>query len=283
MLTSTFERMANYAPAIEAALHRCWSQHPRNYFIADCELPQVRERFSVVGASWTEVLLHGLLAAQRQHPGLDYVFLMLDDHCPLRPCDAAAIGAYLEIARSCNLAAISFPTYEWPWNDTAATEYADGLVRMWRKVDIVVINGRRLAPVPRDFFRYFQVQPAYWSIEYLISACQAALAGGIRDAWAFEAMRLDGARQHYIADYNWPNVHHGFIAAGKVNPAAISYISAKVAPELRSRLIREVVGVNSVVIYRIWRLWRRGAGRFGRAGKSLLGRLQPTVTVRPDA
>jgi hypothetical protein len=278
MLTSTFKRMANYAPAVEAALDRCWPQHPRNYFIADCEMPQVRDHFSFVSGSWTEVLLHGLLAAQEQYPALDYVFLMLDDHCPLRPCDAVAISAYLEIARSGNLAVISFPTYEWPWDETTVTEYPDGLVRMWRRAEIDVIDGRRLAMVPRDFFRYFQVQPAFWNIEYLITACRAALASGIRDPWAFEGMRLDGTRQHYVADYNWPNVHHGFITAAKINPAAISYMSKKAAPELRRKLIREVVGVNSVAIYRLYRLCRRGANVSGRVGKALLTRLQLTVT-----
>lgn len=278
VLISTFSRMKKYAPAIEAAIDRCWPEHPAIYFISDSELPGIGRQIQLADACWTEILLHGLLTMRKQHPALDYVFLMLDDHCPLRPCDAVATSAYLEIARSGNLGVISFPTYDWPWNETATTEYPDGLVRVWRTVEIDVVDGRKLALVPRDYFRYFQVQPAFWRVEYLISVCQAALASGIRDPWAFEAMSLDGAPQHHVADYNWPSVHHGFIAGGKVNPAAISYISKKAAPELHSRLLREVVGVNSVTIYQLYRLWRRGVGRFGRAGKALLTRLQPTVT-----
>lgn len=155
---------------------------------------------------------------------------------------------------------ISFPTYEWPWGQTGCVGYPDRLVRTWRRIDIEVVGGRRLAVVPGDFFRYFQVQPAFWNIEYLTSACRAALASGITDPWAFEAMRLDGARQHYVADYSWPNVHHGFIAAGSINPAAISYMSRKAAPELHAQLVRDVIGINNAAIYQLYRLCRRGAG-----------------------
>ena len=240
LLVSTFSRMKRYSAAIEAAVDRCWPGHPPMYFISDCELSGIERQIWLADACWTEILLHGLLTVRQQHPALDYVFLMLDDHCPLRACDAATISTYLEIARGGNLAVISFPTYEWPWRRTERVDYPDGLVRTWRCIDIEVVDGRRLAVVPGDFFRYFQVQPAFWNIEYLTSACRTALARGITDPWAFEAMRLDGARQHYVADYDWPNVHHGFIAAGRINPVAISYVSRAPAVELYQQLLREL-------------------------------------------
>jgi hypothetical protein len=279
MLISTFSRMKRYSPAIEAAIDHCWPDHPAMYFISDCELPRAEQRQLLLRDScWTEVLLHGLLAVRQRHPGLDYVFLMLDDHCPLRRCDTGAISAYLEIARSRNLVVVSFPTYDWPWERTECVDYPDGLVRTWRLIDVEVVNGRRLAIVPRDFFRYFQVQPAFWKIEYLIEACRTALAGGIRDPWAFETMRVDNASQHYMADYNWPNVHHGFIAEGKINPVAVSYMSRTLAAELHKQLLRDSIGVNSPALYGVYRLTSKGWNRFRGIGYALTARLQSRLS-----
>ena len=267
--------MKKYAPAIDVVIERCWPLHPAVYFISDCELVGTKQQQVLLRDScWTEVLLHGLLAVRQNDPKLDYVFLMLDDHCPLRACDTGVISAYLEIARSRDLAVISFPTYEWPWERTECVDYPDGLVRTWRRIDVEVVSGRRLAVVPRDFFRYFQVQPAFWNIEYLVQACEAALAGGIRDPWTFEAMRLDKAPQHYVADYNWPSVHHGFIASGKINPLAISYMSRALAAELHEQLIRETVGVNSPALFTAYRLAINGWNRGRRIGNALAARLQ---------
>lgn len=84
VLVSTFSRMKKYSPAIEAAVDRCWPEHPAMYFISDCELPGIERQIQFADACWTEILLQGLLTVRRKHPGLDYLFLMLDDHCPLR-------------------------------------------------------------------------------------------------------------------------------------------------------------------------------------------------------
>lgn len=274
MLVSTFIRMKKYVPSIEAAVDRCWPGHPVMYFISDCDLPGIERQIKLPNACWTEILLNGLETVRRKHPQCSYVFLMLDDHCSLRRCDGRAISAYLDIARSRDLAAVCFPTYEWPWQQTEHADYPDGLVRTWRRVDIEVLDGRRLAVVPRDFFRYFQVQPAFWKVEYLIWACRAALASGITDAWTLEALHLDGARQHYIADYNWPSVHHGFIASGKINPDAISNMSRSDASELYRQLISNCVGFYSPPLYGMHRAVDAGWYRFRRFGAALASRLQ---------
>jgi len=220
------------------------------------------------------MLLLGLLRLREENPRLKHVFYMLDDHCPLRPCDTIAISAYLKIAQSHGLDVIWFPTFHWPW-ESGVIEYPRSL-----RVDVDVIDGRRLAIVPREFFRYFAMQPAFWRLDYLVDACKAALERGIRDAWAFEAMQWEGAAQHYVADYNWPSVHHGFMAAGKINSTAISYMSRKAAPELHAQLLRAVIGIDNAAIYRLYRLCRQAGllSRVSRAGKAVLARLQPTVT-----
>jgi hypothetical protein len=263
-LVSTFSRMKKYAPAIEAAIDRCWPEHPAICFISDCELPDVRKQICFPNACWTEITLRGLLATRKEHPGIKHVFYALDDHCPLRPCDTAAISTYLEIAQSHGLDVIWFPTFHWPW-ESGVIEYPRSL-----RVEVDVIDGRRLAIVPREFFRYFAMQPAFWRLDYLVDACKAALERGIRDAWAFEAMQWEGTAQHYVAEYNWPSVHHGFIAAGKINHDAISYMSGSAAAELKAQLIRDVVGINNSAVYDLYRLFCREHGIFRRVGRALL-------------
>lgn len=271
--------MRKYATAIETALDACWPAHPTVYFLSDCDLPGIRSHTKIVDAvDWTAILLEGLMTVRREHPQLDYVFMVLDDHCPLRPCDTAAISAYLDIARARDLAAIAFPTYDWPWERTENLEYPDGLVRTWRCIEVELIEGRRMAVVPRDFFRYFQIQPAFWKIDYLIAACRAALADRITDPWRFEALRWVEAAPHYVAGYDWPSVHHGFIAQGKVNPAAIAYMSRTAAAELHQQLIRDSIGIYSPSLYAACRIAARIRTRFGSLPGTLARRLQSALS-----
>lgn len=267
VLVSTFHRMKKYAPAIEAAIDCCWPVHPSICFISDCELIGIKKQLCFVNACWTEILLCGLLKLKKEYPRITHVFHMLDDHCPLRPCDTEAISAYLEIARGHRLSVISFPTYTWPWDQIM--DNPESLVPTWRKVEVNIVQGRRLAVVSRNFFRYFQVQPAWWNLDYLLDACNAALHKGIRDPWAFEAMRWEGASQHYIADCNWPSVHHGFMAAGTVNHVAISYMSRATAAELHAELITDVVGTNSLALYEMVRWAAKTWGYARQMGNSI--------------
>ena len=126
--------------------------------------------------------------------------------------------------------------------------YPDGLVRTWRKIEIANFSGNTFAVVPRDFFRYFQLQPTLWRLEYLERVCVAAIAAKKRDPWRFETLRFQDAEQHYISTYDWPTVHHGFLVQGSVNPAAVHYADRAACLRLRRQLIEEVVGVNSEML-----------------------------------
>src|SRR5262249_30590393 len=128
------------------------------------------------------------------------------------------------------------------------------------------------------FFRYFQLQPAFWRIDYLIGVCRAAMARGITDPWTFEAMRLDDAEPHYVAAYDWPSVHHGFIAQGKINPAAISFMSRRAAPELHRQLICARVGCYSPTLNTVRRAAELGWDRLAHLGAVLATRVQARTT-----
>jgi hypothetical protein len=258
LLVSTFTKMGKFIPAVKIAIDRCWPTHPTVYFISDYPLPNIANQFVQCGASWTEVLLHGISAVRERHPALDYIFLMLEDHCPLQACDPSTLTAYFDIIRRHQLAVVWFPTFEWPWK---ASHIAHPAVpsRSGHRIQIEMLEDRRFAVVPRNFFRYFALQPAYWDVQYLTSVCRAALDSEITDPWRFEQMAWDGARQHYVAEYKWASVHHGFMAAGKPNPAAIPYMSRTAVPELRQQLIREA-GFDSVFVYQLYRILKIGLG-----------------------
>ena len=81
-----------------------------------------------------------------------------------------------------------------------------------------------MARVPLNFFRYFQLQPSFWDLDYLIEICREALEKQCFDPWSFESFSYAKPRQHYVSRYEWPSVHHGFLAQGKVNPEAIDFL-----------------------------------------------------------
>jgi hypothetical protein len=226
--------------------------------------------------SFVPLLERGLARLRSEFPDLTHVFHMLEDHCPLRLCDARQIQRVLGEAKRHNLSAVSFVTYEWPWELTDASEYSDGLVRTWRSIEVASFGCEKFAVVPRKFFRYFQLQPSVWRCDYLEWACAEALRLGITDPWRFEAMQLPMAEQHYVSFYRWPTAHHGFLAQGRINPAAIDFASGDAA-SLRRRLIRGVTGGESEFLYCLYRILDRGVrlarrifGRFGSIWRELV-------------
>ena len=260
LLVTTFSRVEKYIPIIENLLNRLWVDHPPCYFLTDGDAQKNKSVLALCRGDWVGMFLEGLLQLKKRHPDAKYVFHMLEDHCPLRACDSVKIRSICQLARRYELNAVAFPTYSWPWNETQDDIYPDDLIRGWRRIDVRQIGSERFAAVPRDFFRYFQVQPTIWNIDYLIQACGVALERGIRNVWQFEAMHWDGAAQHYVADYHWPTVHHGFLAAGKVNPSAITYMDKAIGAELYVELIRDLIGVGSPMLYWGWRASRGLAG-----------------------
>jgi hypothetical protein len=234
-------------------------------FLTDAGLEPQSDTFVEGDADFAQLLMHGLTRLRAMYPAVTRVFYMLEDHCPLRHCDTDRLLRVCEVAAKHDLAAVSFPTYKWPWGEVESKMYADGLVRTWHKIEIANFSGERFAVVPRDFFRYFQLQPTLWRLKYLERVCVAAIAAGKVDPWLFEALRFPDAEQHYISSYDWPTVHHGFLAQGSVNRAAVHYADRTARLRLRHQLVKEVVGVNSEMLLmlrsageRIWRRIRAG-------------------------
>lgn len=249
LLVTSHSRTDKYIPLVRNLLAAFWAEHPRCCFLTDGTSQAAADVLSFPGLAWIELLQAGLAAIKRERPTTTFVFHMLEDHCPLRHCDAKRLDRIFAIAGREDFAAVLFPTYAWPWHETDATKYADGLVRTWRRKEIQEIDGEVFAVVPADFFRYFQVQPTLWRLDYLEQACAYAIAQGIKDAWAFEAMRWTEAGAHYVSRYDWPTVHHGFLIQGRLNPAAVVYLDRKRAGGPHRVLVREAIGIESPLLF----------------------------------
>ena len=173
-----------YIPMVRSLLAAFWPEHPASCFVTDGATQPAEDVWSFPAKAWVELLQAGLARIAQERPQTKYVLHMLEDHCPLRRCDARRLAHIFAIAAREDFAAASFPTYAWPWHETDPTEHPDGLIRTWRRKETREFDGELFAAVPRDFFRYFQVQPTLWRLDYLQAACANALAKRIGDAWA---------------------------------------------------------------------------------------------------
>ncbi len=270
MLVSTHRQAAHYVPSIREAMAALCPIPWPVVFLTDGGLEPQSDTFVEEEAEFSRLLMQGLARLRAVYPAVRRVFYMLEDHCPLRHCDADRLLRVCEVAEEHDLAAVSFPTYKWPWGEIESKAYPDGLVRTWNKIEITNFSGERFAVVPRDFFRYFQLQPTLWRLEYLERVCAAAIAAGKEDPWRFETLRFQDAEQHYISSYDWPTVHHGFLVKGSVNLAAVHYADRAARLRLRRQLIKEIVGVNSEMLLMLRsagaRIWRRVRARYRRLG-----------------
>jgi hypothetical protein len=248
-LVTCHSRTEKYIPLVRDLLATFWPEHPPCCFLTDGTTQAAGDAWSFPDAAWVALLQAGLARIGQEQPQTQYVLHMLEDHCPLRRCDAERLARIFAIAEREDFAAVSFPTYAWPWDETDMTEHPDGLVRTWRRKETRELDGELFAAVPRDFFRYFQVQPTLWRLDYLQAACAYAQAEGIGDVWAFEAMRWPKAEPHFVSGYDWPTVHHGFLAQGRLNPAAIAYLDRKQAAALHRALVGEAIGIESPLLF----------------------------------
>jgi len=249
LIVTTYSRTEKYIPLVRALLDTFWREHPFLTFLTDGDTQPAADVMSIPGLTWVELLSAGLARIKQERPRTTHVFHMLEDHCPLRCCDGERLDRIFAIARRHDFDSVTFPTYHWPWHETESTIYPDGLVRTWRRIETIRLEGEVLAAVPFDFFRYFQVQPTLWRLDYFEAACRHAKAQGIAGAWSFEAMRWPNAGRHYVSAYDWPSVHHGFLAQGKLNPAAIVYLDRKRASQVHRSFVREAIGVESPLLF----------------------------------
>lgn len=264
--------LAREAAMLARALHAAWPGGGRVYTV----LPPAADPSGLdspilcSSSGWVSMLAESLDRLRAADPGLTHVFTLIDDHCPLTPCDPEALDRVLRAAREADLACVSCVTYAWPWDRSeTASRDARGRTMTWSEIRIVHSGGTDFAEVPADFFRYNQCQPSLWRLDYLRGLCAEALDRGIDDPWTFEAELYPGQRPHFVSALSWPSVHHGFLAEGRVNPEAL-FLPAPPTGDLQAlrrylrRRFRHERGPFSLARERMNRAWHAARFALGR-------------------
>jgi hypothetical protein len=207
---------------------------------------------TISNTTWVEVLLGALkdLEARARSP---YVFVLLEDLCPLRPCDEQVIELAFNTLQRSDAGVIEFSCFQIPFS--AADGYDHWAAYDWSRSSTGNSDTLKIYTFPRDFPHYFSLQPGIWRLEYLISACNVALSCGRTSPWAFEELHWEAARPHLATNYVWPSTHHGFMLDGKPNAGAIAAMNSSACRELRKRLITHAFGGSCR--YHAWRTINR--------------------------
>lgn len=230
----------HYCPILAKQLDRMWPGHPPLYYALPAGRTAPYENVIQTDAdAWTSVLLRGL---EHLHDrlGATHVFIMLEDHVPLWPCDTALLAEMFELVAAEDLACVFFTKYRWPWGDTNYRLDPQGRVIGWRKIDVVTLRGHRLARMPSDYFRYNQAQPAIWRLDYYIDLLREVVNLGIKDPWRFEAYSRPNQPQHYVSEYRWPSRMSGYRREGKIYLRALYSMKMPEGRELQDELLKEV-------------------------------------------
>ncbi|WP_334860276.1 hypothetical protein [Nostoc sp.] len=102
---------------------------------------------------------------------------------------------------------------------------------------LVEIDGINFYQLPTNFPFYSQLQPAIWNVEYLINIRQHAYEQNTLEPWSFEKITL--RKQHYVSEYSWPSVMHGFLHDKHPVWESIWKIKTPEGAKFRNSLIRE--------------------------------------------
>jgi hypothetical protein len=220
-------KLVRHQSLLVETLRSAWRNHPPIYVALPGPGSAPADDHVIVchRTGWVNMLRESLVHIKQREGGIRYLFSMIDDHCPLRMCDQRRLEQIIRTAIAQEMKCVVFATYEWPWTITAENSLDDlGRTKTWSTIDVLETNRCRFARVPKAFFRYNQCQPAIWEMDYYLSVCNRMLDLGIDDPWEFESMLLPDQPQHYVSEYAWPSVQHGFMEKGRINAEAIHFV-----------------------------------------------------------
>lgn len=263
LLVTTCAKNEKYMADVLALIEAHWPDHPPLTVASDhgAELPRGDIATVLAPGSWVELLLAAVLDIRRRDP-VAYVAFLLEDLCPQVAVDTAVFATASAALRESAAGMVSMSCFDLYWVfDESGARVPDQQNCDWGHYPVERHGDLRFRRMPDAYKYYFSVQPSIWRIDYLIEACEAALAQGIASPWQFEEMRWSGARPHLVADYIWPAMHHGFLLQGAPNRHGIASITSHAGRPLRQRLIREAFG--SPWRYYAWRI-RARAGHWPR-------------------
>ena len=235
LLVMTYSKMEKYLPAIRQNLDIFWPNRPA-MLIATDGAAAGEDVFVGTSASFLGLLSEALHELRSRFPKVQYVFVLLEDLCPLAPVDDARLT---EAFSALKAAGGHYMLNHWPtkrhrpWTD-----------ENWDLAASLSEGRTRLMPMSRGYETYNSLVACIWRVTYLEQLIGAKLARGIGDPWGFERY-LDGAQeQHYVLENAWPTFANGFMIAGRVNARCVTEPAFPASP-LMSQLRREYCGADS--------------------------------------
>lgn len=259
----TYSKMERYIPAIRQNLDIFWPDRPPMLVVSDGAL---RGDDVHIGTStaFLRLLSEGLTALRARQPEAKFVFVLLEDLCPLAPVDDDRLISAFDVLKA---AGGDYLLNHWP-----TKKHRPWVDENW-DLSASLSQGRtRLMPMSHAYETYNSLVACIWNIDYLTGLIAAKIAKGTGDPWGFERYAQGHQKQHYVLENAWPTFANGFMIAGRVNERCVTEMSFPPSP-LMSQLRRDYCGADSFLracvkrfADRIMRSWHK------RVGPSVRGR-----------
>jgi len=230
ILSPTYHRNEHYCDIVIDLLDCFWQDHPEAWFLTDSgEKIEYEKVIKHDEDNWVLLLKYGVEFIKSNFKDNNYVFLLLEDLYPLRPCDVNELRIIENVVVQNRLLNVAFNTYN----------------HHWKQGDERYFNDKKLYLIPKGIIPSSQLQPAIWHIDHLLDTIDFAINSKIFNPWDFESIRISD--KHYVADYLWPNVLDGFFVRNKINIGAALKIQMPEGRKLRNKLLFEFLYRNEFV------------------------------------
>ncbi len=157
--------------------------------------------------TFVELLDRSLRELRAQRPEAKYVFVMLEDLCPLDSVDETALAEIYGTVKQRSIKFVSLP-----WSYAHLLRFVDEA----NSFDCIETNRRFYLLAPDSDF-HTAIITSIWDVDHLQWILQEKLSLGLHDPWAFERPLMKNPEEHYMVRGVWPIVADGFLHRGNLN------------------------------------------------------------------
>ncbi len=238
LLVLTYSKLEHYLPEIRANLEQFWPNRPTTIFVTD-GAAEGEDVLRFEGVSFVELLSNAVTAVQERHPEAGYVFVLLEDLCPLGPVDEAKLALAQRVIRESKN---KFLAHIWVRHPLAPWKTGE-----WDLSETLEHEGVTLIPMDRSSEEYNCLVACFWDIDHLQDVISEKLDQGATDPWSFELPLTSKQPSHYLLEGAWPTSVHGFYEKGELNVESLTSKDFPNSP-LMSKLRKDYCGYDSYAL-----------------------------------
>lgn len=220
--------MESYLPEVLENLDEFWPDRPETFVVNDGSYsgPNVL-RFE--GVDFASLLKSALQELRKKSPNTKYIFLMLEDLCPLWGVDQSLLQQLITFARKMDAKYIGFS-----WRNRNNVPWHDG---RWDVSNALYSGDTQIVQIPKYYRCYNALNASVWEYSHLEAVVETKNERQATTPWEFERPLGPDQPQHYLVDNAWPTVRHGFFHKGQHN----HMVAKRPMPDspLRARLLKE--------------------------------------------